>query len=304
MHKVSIILPSYNHAKFLEDRLDSIINQTFTNWKIIIIDDCSKDDSLDILNEFKNKYNDKIEAFIINNSNSGSGYKSWEKGIQLAKGDYIWIAETDDYSDIFFLEEMVKMLENNRNAVLAFCTSIYVDAHKNFLYTSENRTKNLNSTCNVINGSVYIEKMPFNTYITNGSAVVFRKPENTIPKELFNYKQCSDIFLWTFLLKDATFIFLDKKLNYFRRHEDSTSEKIAINKKKSVYFEKAEFLNYFDQNKKYKIFINHYIKFYINLNRNKFLEIKPVLAIKKVKFLKFHYFKQLIKFYLNKIFLN
>jgi glycosyltransferase involved in cell wall biosynthesis len=303
MAKVSIILPSYNHVKFLEDRLNSIVNQTFKDWKLIIIDDCSTDGSIEILKKFQKKHKDKIEKFIINANNSGSGYTSWEKGINLAKSEYIWIAETDDYSDDSFLEEMVKTLDENKNVVLTFCTSIYVNANKKKLYNSKNRTKDLkvNSTYGIINGSVYIDKMPFNTYITNGSAVVFRKPKNEVPQELFIYKQCSDIFFWTYLLKDSSFIFLNKELNYFRRHDDSTSEKISINKKKSVYFEKASFLNYYQQQSKYMVFINHYIKFYMNLNRKNILDIEPILEIKEIKFLKFHYFTGLMKFFFNKI---
>ena len=304
MAKISIILPSYNHAKFLKDRLDTIINQTYTNWKIIIIDDCSSDNSIKILKEFREKYKDKIEEFIINKVNSGSGYKSWEKGIHLAKGEYIWIAETDDYSNVFFLEDMVKALDESKKSAFVFCTSIYVDDIKKFLYTSEKRTKELNVKENskeVFEGGVLINRMPFNTLITNGSSVLFRNPASKLPAELFSYKQSSDIFLWTYLVNNNSFVFLNKQLNYFRRHEDSTTVKINKNSFKKVYEEKIQFLNYFKIENRSKEFINHYIKHYVWLNKKKWNDINFLKKMNSNESSSILYFKLLIQYFLLKI---
>ena len=143
MSKVSIILPSYNHKKFLKQRLDSIVNQSFTDWELIIIDDCSTDGSIEVLTDFVKLYKDKVKHFILNESNSGSGYTSWKKGIELANTEYVWIAETDDYSEVIFLEETIKILEQNKECALVFCNSNYVDEQNIFLYDSSSRTKHL-----------------------------------------------------------------------------------------------------------------------------------------------------------------
>ena len=90
-------MPCFNHAKFLQERLDTILNQTYTDWELIIIDDQSTDTSIAILSEFVKKNVSRVKHFIINESNSGSGYFSWQKGIELAQTKYIWIAETDDF---------------------------------------------------------------------------------------------------------------------------------------------------------------------------------------------------------------
>lgn len=304
MHKVSIILPSYNHAIFLKDRLDSIINQTYTNWKIIIIDDLSKDGSIKILKEFKEKNINKIEEFIINKNNSGSGYKSWEKGIKLAKGKYIWVAETDDYSDVFFLEKMVKVLDENKKAALVFCASTYVNEVKFKLYTSEKRTQKLNVAENnnkPFTGDVLINRMPFRTLITNGSSVLFRKPEHKLPTELFNYRQTSDIFLWTYLVKNSSFVFLNNYLNYFRRHEDSTTVKINKNSLKTVYEEKIQFLNYFKIQNKCEEFIKHYIKHYVWINKKQFNAIRFLYKLKCNSSIIFLYYKLLTQYIFFKI---
>ena len=103
---ISIILPNYNHAIYLIDRLDSIFNQTYQNFEVIILDDASTDDSLAILNMYRN--HPKVSNFIRNEKNTGSPFKQWAKGLRLAKGDLIWIAESDDDCDLNFLESQVK----------------------------------------------------------------------------------------------------------------------------------------------------------------------------------------------------
>jgi glycosyltransferase involved in cell wall biosynthesis len=304
MHKVSIILPSYNHDKFLKDRLDSIINQTYTNWKLIIIDDCSTDGSVNILKEFQKNHDDKISDFIINTKNSGSGYNSWKKGIELASSEYIWVAETDDYSDIIFLENMVNALEENKNVSLAFCSSNYVDFQKNNLHNPQKRTEDLNirsGNYGVIRGQRYIEKMPFDTYITNGSSVVFRKPMLELPKYLFIHKQCSDIFFWTFLLKGSSFIFLNKELNYFRRHEGSTTTKMNILQRKNIYEEKIKYLNYFNQTDKFQVLLHHYIKHYLWNNKKDLFNYGFLKEINNIKYIDIKYYLSTVRFIFNKV---
>lgn len=304
MKKVSIILPSYNHVFFLKDRLDSIINQTFNDWELIIIDDKSTDGSSEVLKEFVNKYSSKIAHFIINIKNSGSGYKSWKKGIELAQSKYIWIAETDDYSGLTFLEEQIKILDQNNSIALTFCGSNYVDSKNNFLYNTDKRVLELEVTENkskIFNEDVFLEKMPFSTYITNGSSVVFRKPKIEIPNIIFENKQSSDIFLWTFLVKGNSFAFLNKKLNFFRRHNDSTTTKMSILSQRAIYKEKIKYLNYFNLTHKFKEFTRHYIKFYVNKNKNEMFNFSLISKVESVNFIRINYFFLLVQFYAKKL---
>ena len=109
-HLISVILPNYNHANYLEERLDSILNQTYTNFELIILDDASNDKSLSILEKYKK--HKKVSHFIINKKNTGSPFLQWKKGLELARGEFIWIAESDDFCELNFLETQVKYLEN------------------------------------------------------------------------------------------------------------------------------------------------------------------------------------------------
>lgn len=271
MSKVTIIIPSYNHADFLKDRLDCILQQTFTDWELIIIDDKSTDGSIEILTDFVRKNQKKVKHFIVNETNSKSGYSSWEKGIQLAESEYIWIAETDDYSDLNFLTQNINLLEQNKECALSFSASNYVDENKNFISNTDKRTASLKvdfDNHKVFKGTVFIDKMPLDTYINNGSSVVFRKPSIKIPDVLFESRQCSDLFLWTFLLKDASFIFINKKMNFFRRHENSTTTKITSSKAMiGTYKEVIRYIEYFNYPEKKYYIIEHYFNNYIWKNK-------------------------------------
>ncbi|SFD72670.1 glycosyltransferase family 2 protein [Flavobacterium phragmitis] len=304
MAKLTIILPSYNHAGFLLERLQSVCDQSYKDWEAIIIDDKSTDNSVEIIENFITANPDfKIKWFIINQQNSGSGYNSWKRGIELAETEYIWIAETDDYSALNFLEELVNILEKNKNASLAFCASNYIDNGK-IIYDSSKRTKDLNvneEEYEVINNSIFYKRMPFNTYITNGSCVVFRKPSLAIPDTIFTNRQCSDIFLWSYLLENSSFVFLNKKLNFFRRHEGSTSSFLQKNKLETIYHENAKYLNLFKQTEKYTEFINHYIKFYVWTHKRDFLNTRSIQKIQIDRNLRFIYFYKLIQFTISKV---
>ncbi|HVB58282.1 MAG TPA: glycosyltransferase family 2 protein, partial [Candidatus Acidoferrales bacterium] len=95
MPTVSVIVPNYNHARFLRKRIDSVLQQTFQDFELILLDDCSTDDSRSILSSYAGDPRIRIE---FNDANSGSTFKQWNKGVRLARGKYVWIAESDDYA--------------------------------------------------------------------------------------------------------------------------------------------------------------------------------------------------------------
>jgi len=123
--KISVIVPNYNHSRYLEKRIDSILNQTFQDFELIILDDCSTDNSKDIIRQYKG--HEKVGNIIFNECNSGSVFKQWKSGISLAKGEYIWIAESDDCADLEFLYKLLPVLENNKELGFVYCNSHVID---------------------------------------------------------------------------------------------------------------------------------------------------------------------------------
>ena len=109
---VSIIVPTYNHAEFLEERLDSIYQQTYEgDVEVYLLDDASNDKSPTTLRTFAQRFPDKT-TIITNSENSGSAFRQWRRGLELVRGDVVWIAESDDLCDRNFLATMIPLLAN------------------------------------------------------------------------------------------------------------------------------------------------------------------------------------------------
>ena len=122
--KVSVVVPSYNHGRYLAARLDSILSQTFPDFEVIFLDDASPDDSLAVFERYQ--HHPKVRA-LVNAQNSGCVFAQWNKGVRAARGEYVWIAESDDVADPRFLEVLVGLLDAHPTAGLAYCKSLSID---------------------------------------------------------------------------------------------------------------------------------------------------------------------------------
>ena len=238
---VSIIVPNFNHIQFLQKRLDSIFNQTFQNFEVIILDDASTDGSVDILNNIKN--HPKVSHFIINKLNSGSPFVQWKKGIQLAQGKYIWIAESDDLCELIFLEKTVKILEENHDVSLVFTNSIIQNliSSANTILTTDQITGIYN---NLKTNFLYNWFFNYNNFrIANASACVFRRSyvSEDMLLPFLNYRYAGDKFFWSsLLLKFPNFGYIAEPLNIHTVHENTTR---SIVTKQTNYIRNKEVLS-------------------------------------------------------------
>jgi len=223
MPKVSVIVPNYNHAPYLRQRIDSILNQTYRGFELILLDDCSTDNSRDILSLYKN--HPKVTHLDFNSKNSGSTFKQWVKGIELAQGDYIWIAESDDWSDISFLEIVITEMDKRANVGLAFTSSIYFDSNQRIL--DNNISQNTNELfCE--NGKKFIEQRFLRSNaVGNASAAVFRKKiyDQLISFSFVEMKYCGDWLFYVQLSEFSDVLYIKKTLNYYRIHNENVSTK-------------------------------------------------------------------------------
>lgn len=221
---VSVIIPNYCHAKYLDQRIQTVLNQTYQNFEIIILDDCSPDDgaSKGVIEKYRD--NSHVSNIVYNERNSGSTFKQWQKGFELAKGDYIWIAESDDFCTTDMLQKLVNCISKYSDCAIAQTTSCYVDSDGNPL-APDWRPK---GGMNYLEGKSFIRKhlVCSNLNIPNASAVIFRKDyAKSIPLDYQDYKASGDRLFWIYMCEKGGVCTLDEQLNFFRQHNNKVSRK-------------------------------------------------------------------------------
>lgn len=216
---VSVIIPNYNYALFLDERILSVLNQTYQNFEVIILDDNSTDNSVDVINRYKD--NPHVTHVVVNSTNSGSPFSQWKKGIDLAKGDWIWIAESDDSSDSLFLSRMTEKILPDVSII--FCRSIRYDEHGRKFETYENGLWS-----NTWDGSDFIRQfLSRSNVIHNASSVLFRKDKALqLSLDYTQYKGVGDWMFWINLSLTGKVVFVNETLNYFRRHHTNVTERL------------------------------------------------------------------------------
>src|SRR5574340_858942 len=122
--KIIALIPSYNHGRYLRQRIESVLQQRYRNVELIVIDDCSDDNSDEVIKSLLQQYEFQ---YVRNERNSGTPFAAWGKMASLATGDYVWICESDDYADPGFLEAAVAKIEQTPDAVLFYCNSWIID---------------------------------------------------------------------------------------------------------------------------------------------------------------------------------
>lgn len=218
---VSVIVPNYCHSKYLDERIQSILNQTYQDFELIILDDCSSDDgaSREVIERYRD--NPHISHIVYNEVNSGSPFKQWHKGFELAVGKYIWIAESDDKCDKRLLETLVDACQNN-DAVLAFCKSqVFYDTGEQFIYGSQISMERGFTK----DGKLFIsEYLWIRNTIVNASAVIFRKEDAIAVKPLYTeFRAAGDWMFWIELAERGKVTFVAQALNFFRKHPLGTT---------------------------------------------------------------------------------
>jgi glycosyltransferase involved in cell wall biosynthesis len=232
--KVSVIVPNYNHARFLRQRLDSIVGQTFQDFELILLDDCSTDDSQSILREYAA---DPRVRMAFNEKNSGSTFSQWNKGVGLARGEYVWIAESDDYADERLVERLVRALDADPEVTFAYCRSwqISEDGQQNGFIESCFRFLDANRwTADFLADGREECRTSFvcTNPVQNASAVVFRKVIfGRVGGADENLRLCGDWKLWAAMAFEGKIAYVGEPLNYHRNHSESvrsTSNRVGL----------------------------------------------------------------------------
>ena len=180
MPKVSVVMSVYNSEKYLEEAIDSILNQTFQDFEFIIINDGSTDNSLQILKSYSD-----TRLIVINQHNIGLT-KSLNKGINIAKGQYIARMDSDDISLPQRFEKQIEFLDKNQDVVCIGTLSVFLNSQGKIINHQPLYKKN------IVN-----ELLLKDNAFTHGSAMFRKKETLKIGKyrEYFIYAQDFDLWL-------------------------------------------------------------------------------------------------------------
>ena len=228
---VSVIIPSYNHENFLNDRIHSILSQTYQNFELIIMDDLSPDNSRNIIEKFR--HHPKVSHIIYNEKNSGSTFYQWNDGIlKYAKGEYVWIAESDDMCDQSFLENLMKELTTYPNLVLAYSQSVRLNNNNEktgswITWTESMKEGKVFNQSFQMNGTEFVKKfMLYRNVLPNASGVVFKKDAFVLSNGAIPLlKTNGDWDIWIKILLQGDIYYCREELNYFRFHDNSVIAK-------------------------------------------------------------------------------
>lgn len=229
--KISVIVPNYNYAKFMYQRIYSILRQNYKLYELIILDDCSKDNSKEIIDDICNNLKDFINIkSVYNTTNSGSAFKQWKKGMKLAKGDYVWIAEADDYCETKLLKTLVKPIRKDKNVMISYSDTAFIDTFGNIILKSIKPEIDIQKSGHwnksyINNGLDEIKNYSYlNCTIANVSSAIIKNGDYeeylTMSGE---FKQAGDWLFYVNLISNGDIAYSNKILNYYRVHGNNVS---------------------------------------------------------------------------------
>lgn len=220
--KVSVIVPNYNHAPYLEERLESIFKQDYPNYEVILLDDCSTDESKAILERYAQR--EQVSALVVNTHNSGNTFAQWKKGIAMAKGEYIWMAESDDVAEPQLLSTLVAAMEKDERISVSFCASRWIDNQGQTLLSRVYRKWQKGF---VMDGKEFIRRylLGYN-FICNASAVVMRRSAAMeVGDQCMKYRASGDRQFWIEMALQGYVSYCPTALNGFRQHPEKVSNR-------------------------------------------------------------------------------
>jgi len=247
--KVSIIVPNYNHAPYLRQRLESIYQQTYQNIEVILLDDHSSDSSLEILKEFAKLFPDRTIC-KFNDSNSGSVFRQWKNGFKVATGELIWLAESDDFCSENFLAEQVRAFQNPA-ITLSFCKTEFVagDPPEKVWtlneYLSDLGIADWDRSFIRSAHSLVCAGWAVKNIVPNVSGAIFRHPRNLplLHDPLWlDLRMCGDWIFYLSIIRGGLVAYSPFATNYYRQHDRSTSQ---TNQKNDLYYAEHEVVAYY-----------------------------------------------------------
>jgi len=227
---VSVIVPAYNHRPYLEERLNSISAQDYPHVEVILLDDASTDGTADALRAWAGRQA-RPTRLVLNESNSGSPFRQWRKGLELARGDLIWIAESDDSCAPDFLSRLVPLFSNPA-VMLAHARTVFVDqAGQPTGWELEHYIPELGPDFwrrpSTTSAHELVQRIwARRNLIANVSGAVFRTARQypLLGDPLWeSLRICGDWWFYLCLARGGFVAYCPEALNYYRQHSSNTS---------------------------------------------------------------------------------
>ncbi len=245
---ISIVTASYNYEQYISETIQSVLNQTYSDWELVIVDDCSTDNSVEVIKSF----NDERIKLFINEKNLGLK-GTVKRGIEEAKGDWIVFLESDDMITPDYLEKKVEITKKYPEVNLIFNDCEFFGDEKQI----EVFSKRLKKTRKILSNKKYPCELFYDFFVSNK---IFTFSSVMVKCEMLskiNYEPKLDYLLdwhlWIQLAYLGKFYYIDKQLTKWRLHPESYIKK---SKYKSPFdLQIKSYLVVFKQSKDFKIIL-------------------------------------------------
>ncbi len=239
---VSVIIPNFNHAAFLRERIRSVLGQTVADLEVILLDDASTDESILVMQEFAGDA--RVSQVVVNEVNSGSPFHQWRKGIALARGTWVWIAESDDSCAPDLLERLLKMGSSSELG-LRYAQSRIIDEagvrKGSMLQYTASFTPNPFTKDLLVPGVLFIQRyLKVKNVVPNASAAIFHRDllkDPGIWDGTQDMRMCGDWLFWIRLASRTRVGFVAEELNHFREHAAVSRSHLTLDRQRSRLWE-------------------------------------------------------------------
>lgn len=229
MPRVSVVLPNYNYARYLDERIRSLLLQTYTDFELVIIDDASTDESLQVIGRFTDK---RIKVHV-RKSNSGKVYASWNEGLRYCTGDLVLFAGADDTAEVRLLERLVAPFDTDATIGFSHCRLLTIDGSGRIMSTQPVLPASAAFIVSDLDRD-YVAAAPLEwqrllvtNFIWNASGVLFNRP--ALEKAgVFddNLMIAADWLTYLEIARECGVAYIGEPLNAFRQLEKSVSKRL------------------------------------------------------------------------------
>lgn len=253
--KVTVCIPTYNYGRFIEETLESVLTQDFTDYELLVVDDCSSDNTVSLVKAYEQR-DDRVKL-VVNPCNLGM-VQNWNHCIELAQGEYIKFVFGDDVlSSSNALRRMVDKLDEDESVSLVATARKLIDAQSAVKGTKCNFSGDrIFSGTDVINYCLFQQR----NLVGEPSVVMFRKSQ-ALRGFNASYRQIVDLEMWFHLLEQGTFVYIDEPLCAFRVHErqQTAISREEVSDLKDVFYLlndyiKKDYITLADFTKKYLLY--------------------------------------------------